>query len=439
MSLYQEDLGDGLLLRQARPEDAQALADFNKRIHGDNEEDGNMVSAWVLDLMDGTHPTFPPSDFTIVEDTRDGKIVSSLNLISQTWTYAGIPFKVGRPELVGTLPEYRRRGLVRKQFELIHRWSLERGELVQVITGIPYYYRLFGYEMTLALGGFTNGGQNDVPVLDGNKREPYQIRSAGEADLLFIQKLDKEGGKRSLINAQMTPELWRYELMGKRPGNVNRRVLCIIQTPAGAPVGFLAHPPSLWGETFAVNAYELKPGTSWAAVTPSVVRWMWATGMEWAAARNKTLKNFEFHLGEGHPVYRAFAEHLPVTRPPYAYYVRVPDLAAFLRVIAPVLEQRLAKSEWAGYSDDLRISFYNSGLSMSFKRGKIKEIRELAFNELDPIHGAFPGLTFLHMVFGHRTLQEIRYMFADAWITGSKAGLLQALFPRQTSYVWCIS
>jgi hypothetical protein len=43
------------------------------------------------------------------------------------------------------------------------------------------------------------------------------------------------------------------------------------------------------------------------------------------------------------------------------------------------------------------------------------------------------------MVFGHRTLQEIRYMFADAWITGSKAGLLQALFPRQTSYVWCIS
>jgi hypothetical protein len=36
-----------------------------------------------------------------------------MNLISQIWAYEGIPFGVGRPELVGTLPEYRNRGLVR--------------------------------------------------------------------------------------------------------------------------------------------------------------------------------------------------------------------------------------------------------------------------------------------------------------------------------------
>ena len=61
-----------------------------------------------------------------------------MNLISQTWAYEGIPFEVGRPELVGTLPEYRNRGLVRAQFEEVHRWSAARGELVQGITGIPY-------------------------------------------------------------------------------------------------------------------------------------------------------------------------------------------------------------------------------------------------------------------------------------------------------------
>ncbi len=33
----------------------------------------------------------------------------------------GFPFGVGRPELVGTLPEYRNRGLVRAQFEEVHQ------------------------------------------------------------------------------------------------------------------------------------------------------------------------------------------------------------------------------------------------------------------------------------------------------------------------------
>ena len=61
--------------------------------------------------------------------------------------------RLGAPSWSGTKPEYRNRGLVRAQFEAIHAWSAERGELVQGITGIPYYYRMFGYEMVMPLGG----------------------------------------------------------------------------------------------------------------------------------------------------------------------------------------------------------------------------------------------------------------------------------------------
>lgn len=135
------DLGHGLIMRRATAADAEGLADFNKLIHRDpgvtapDEE----VAAWTRDLLAGGHPTCGPNDFTIVAEQATGRIVSSMNLISQTWSYAGIPFGVGRPELVGTAPEYRNRGLVRAQFEVIHRWSAARGELVQGITGIPYY------------------------------------------------------------------------------------------------------------------------------------------------------------------------------------------------------------------------------------------------------------------------------------------------------------
>src|SRR5215213_5710787 len=99
----------------------------------------------LRDLLTRPHATLKPDDFTIVEETSTGRIVSSLNLIPQTWMYEGTEFGVGRPELVGTLAEFRGRGLVRAQFDVVHQWSAARGHMVQGITGIPYYYRQFGY------------------------------------------------------------------------------------------------------------------------------------------------------------------------------------------------------------------------------------------------------------------------------------------------------
>ena len=174
------DLGDGLILRRSSVDDAEALADFNARVHSDEGPDkpDDRVSAWTQDLMSKHHPTFKTSDFTLVEDVNKGQIVSAMNLIPQTWTYAGIPFKVGRPELVGTLIEYRNRGLVRRQFDVIHQWSADNGDLVQAITGIPYYYRLFGYEMAMNLSGGRAGFPTHIPRQKEGKSEPFHVPSS---------------------------------------------------------------------------------------------------------------------------------------------------------------------------------------------------------------------------------------------------------------------
>jgi hypothetical protein len=81
------DLGDGLILRRSTPEDAEALAAFNARIHSNAgpEHPGTGIAAWTRDLLSGRHPAFGVADFTIVEEVRTGTIISSLNLISQTW------------------------------------------------------------------------------------------------------------------------------------------------------------------------------------------------------------------------------------------------------------------------------------------------------------------------------------------------------------------
>src|SRR5512135_435310 len=129
------DLGKGLILPHATPDDTEALVQFNAITHSGSDQPDPHVADHTFDLISGRLPTFQAGDFTIVEDISTCKIVSSLSLISQVWAYDGIPFKVGRPEIVGTAPVYRRRGLVRDQFDEVHQWSQARGELVQVITG----------------------------------------------------------------------------------------------------------------------------------------------------------------------------------------------------------------------------------------------------------------------------------------------------------------
>jgi predicted acetyltransferase len=126
---------------------------------------------------------------------------------------------------VGTLPEYRNRGLVRLQFEVVHAWSAQRAEQVQAITGIPYYYRQFGYEMALDLDIGRFGYKPHVPRLKEGETELYRIRPAVEADLEFISSLYESTCRRYRVSCVWDEALWRYELNGKSPDNVDRQEL----------------------------------------------------------------------------------------------------------------------------------------------------------------------------------------------------------------------
>lgn len=435
------DLGDGLILRQATPQDAEKMVDFQADVHRDpgvGEADPT-IAAWVRDLMAGTHPTFDLQDFVLVEDTSSGAIASALCLISQTWTYGGVEFGLGRPELVGTHPDYRRRGLIRTQFELIHRWSADRGELAQAIIGIPWYYRQFDYEMALPFSGGRSGYKPQVPKLKADEQEPYLIRPATEADLPLIVRLYDRGVRRDHVACVWDEILWRYELLGKSDQHVNRRALGIVERAGGDPVGFVAYAPYLYQDRMTVTAYELEPGASWLDVTPSVVRFLWALGEEQTGTEQE-MAQFRFALGAEHPAYRAIHSRLPHTIDPYAWYMRVPDLPQFLRRVAPALEGRLAGSPLAGHSGEVKISFYRSGMRLVLEEGRLAQVepwQPLVEGGGDVM---FPDLTFLQLLFGRRSLKELDDAFADCYAANDAArALLEVLFPKGASNVWAIS
>jgi len=118
-----QNLGDGLVMRRATAQDRERVADFHANTLVGLHETPPLerLRGFVLDLMSEQHPTTGAGDFILVEDTSTGKIVSSMVLMSQTWTYEGIPFPFGQPDIVSTDPAYRRRGLVRAQMNEVHR------------------------------------------------------------------------------------------------------------------------------------------------------------------------------------------------------------------------------------------------------------------------------------------------------------------------------
>ncbi len=439
------DLGEGLVLRRSTTQDAQPLAEFNAKVHSDEGLDNpdDKIWAWTYDLMARPHPTFKASDFTVVEEVASGRIISAMNLIPQTWTYAGIPFKVGRPELVGTLPEYRHRGLVRRQFEVIHRWSAQNGDRLQGITGIPYYYRLFDYEMAMNLGGGRLGFPTQVPRLEEGQVEPFQIREATEADIPFLSHLYLESCQRSLVSSVWDEATWRYELSGKSEKNVNRVEVCMIETQAGEACGFFTHTTFTWGDVLGVQRYEIIPEASWLEITPSVIRYIEAAYQQVPADHGdkQPFGGFVFWLGEEHPVYHVIPDRLPRTRKPYAWYLRVPDMVAFLQLIRPVLEERLADSPMRWYSGEVKISFYADGLRLVFERGKLTTIE--AWKPTPFGHSGqagFPPHTFLQLVFGYRSMDQLKSSFVDCRTERDEFHtLLDILFPRIPSDVWFIS
>jgi len=440
-----------LILRRARREDAEAVAAFNARVHFssgrsfEQREPHRGIAAGTRDLMSGDHPTCDASDFTVVEDSRTGSIVSSTCLIGQRFSYEGIDFDAGLPELVGTHPDYRRRGLVREQFEVLHRWSKKRAHLMQAIAGIPYYYRRFGYEMAVYMGEGRRVYIQDLPGKPsssdkgGGSPRSYRLRSAAASDARFLSDLHRRGRGRYLLTSARDEGLWRYEVAGRNPESDESLEVRILEDEAGKPAGYVCHMRDFRGGTLQVERYELANGVSWLEATPFVLSELAQIAHKRASDEEKPA-SLTFVLGERHPLHEVIPEP-PLYRldrhDHYSFYVRVPDLSGFLRHVAPVLERRLAASVAAGHTGELKVSFYGHGLRIELERGRLSGVEDWSPTVEETGDAAFPDLTFLQLLFGHRSLEELDHAFADCWPGGGDARvLLEALFPRRPSDLW---
>lgn len=456
---YRRDLGDGLVLRWSTSDDCDKVIELYWHTFGSPEEKyGFRITAdWVRSMFMGIHPFVSANDFALVEHVPSATIVSAVMLMRQPVKFGGLTMTMGRPEMVATLSDYRKRGLIRTIFELIHARSEARGDLFQAINGIAYYYRQFGYEYAADLGSHYTIPLDRIPALAEGESEAYRVREAYAADveqlvaisaresrLLRRRKLG-EPAVPALLSVPYTPDYlhWQVNYEGTPFPETLYTVYCIVDRNDRI-VGCLRLQPTRFDGSITVEALMLAEGTSLSQVLPAILRALPSRGPNVWRSKEELgpVTDVCFHIAGNHPVYELLHKDLLRSsyQYPYAWYIRVPNLRRFLETIRPVLEERLAASPLEGYSGELLIDLYRDRLHLQFEKGRLSALEAWRDDDQDSrakLH--IPPLVFVKLLFGYRSLAQLREHYPDIIFDAGLEPLLQTLFPALPSSLLALS
>lgn len=433
----QRELRDGLILRSlddGTEQDRERLPVFYRDTFLETgDQDALTFIDWTNELIDQNPLTSLEDFFYVVDPAADDKIVSATLLIPQTWRYEDIEIPVGRPELVATDKDYRRRGLVRELFKDVHKRSEAQGHLLQAITGIEHYYRQFGYAMAVDLGRSGFIPFQAIPPLKDDQKPEFTLRKATEDDIPTLVRIDAAYGKRGILSAVRDETMWQFELTGRTPSTPMAMDTLMIENTDGIAVGYLfiasIDPES---HNYArCYAYVLDDTTSYLATIQDVVRGV----AEYAHAispKPYTL-NFSDNISDELREVLRNVRNAKLDPHTYAWYLRVPDRVTFFKRITPILEERLVGSAANAYTGKLTIGFYDfNTLVFDFENGKITNISEAPTDEVARIDTKFPYDMFWTLVFGYRTLDELLHILPDISYNFKATILLNALFPKKS-------
>jgi hypothetical protein len=332
-------------------------------------------------------------------------------LLAHQLRLGDVMLPVGQIENVATHARYRRRRLVRSQFEVHHARSDGRGDLAGLITGIPYLYRRLGYGYGL-----------DYPLIHlatvDNVGDPGTdvVRPARTDDLDGIIRLD---ATRSTDRLRVVRDRRSWERTLARSAATRFEQL-VVAVREGEIVGFAQLEARPWAERLYLQPATAEDAPAARALLAHAVAQAAAHGEMVVAFDNPGTAYGEVLAGVGDPV-----------RHSHGIYVRVPDAVALLDALRPVLSRRLAASSYADRKGVLSMSLYESGVSVSYDQGVVTDVARV-----DPVEDPFdsddvgvPPDLLGALVLGRFGAAALEQRVDDVTL-GRRRRLMEVLFPR---------
>ncbi|PSL52570.1 acetyltransferase (GNAT) family protein [Saccharothrix carnea] len=377
---------DGLVLRTARPDDLDQIGAL---------------------LVERGEPADAVDHRLVVEDPDAGwescavvvdgdKVVSTATLLDETLVLDGVEIPAGQVELVATDRAYEGRGLVRALMGWAHERSAARGHLVNVMLGIPYFYRQFGYTYAIPISATR-------PVTGRPEGAGHAVREAGVEDIPVMARLQDAEQARADLRMPHSPGLWRW--LVARDGSTEWLV-----ERDGVPVATGRTTPPEEGVRLAEAA----------AVDEAAAHALLAlTGATEVTERPGSVAGgaLEPFLG-------------PAPEEANSHYVRIGDPVALLEHLRPVFGRRLVDGGFGDREGEAVVSFYRSHVRLPFKAG---EVGPVVVGGTMQAPGAAGGAgvapdVLASLLFGPHGIKGLTARFPDVY-PGPNADLMYALFP----------
>lgn len=416
VSDHARPLGHDLILKSIHSEqDIDRLAAFNAHIHDER----------LLPMTQGLirlHPNSRPEYWLFVEEVSTGRIISSLCLIPWHWRYEEVVLHAGEMGIVGTLAEYRHRGLIRALVarfkELLHEGQFD----LSMIEGIPYFYRQFGYEYALPLEAQWRLQLHCIPPASEADKS-YRFRPATEADIPDLMRLYEESTRDLGIAMVRTAPIWAY-LVNHVSHTANLHETWMVEDASGALEGWFATDQMGFGEGLIVaESAQFKIEAAGA-----VLRELKRMSLE----RGKP--DIRLNLPEDHLLLQLACQWHAHDQGTYAWQIHLPDVGRLLTRIAPVLERRIAHSPFAGLTQTFTLNLYREAYNLHWQNGKLRQVESIGFSEEGAVR--IPPLLFAPLLLGYRSLDELRHFAPDVSVWGEAKLLVKTLFPQMTSFLY---
>jgi predicted N-acetyltransferase YhbS len=364
-------------------------------------EDVDQVEKLIVSRMDPSDGvdarllmTDPDAGCEWVGVATDGeRIVSTATLMDETVTLAGLDIPAGQVEQVATDTEYEGRGLVRQLMGWAHDRSAERGHLVQVMIGIPYFYRQFGYTYSIPV-------KQTRPLV--KKPEPvagHTIRRATEADIPALDRFQRDAQQGVDLHMGHSTPCWRWLI--DRTGTTT----WIVERD-GIPVSTGRSTPPEEGDVVLGEIAGIDDDAVKALVQ---------------------LVNPD-QVVERLPV---LEQYLEARRPGLEQYlVRIPDVPKLFEHLRPVFTKRLRGQEPA----DVLLGFYRTHVRFRWDGTDIGPY-EWGGTMMGPGEEGGAGIApdlLAPLLFGPHGIDGLRRWFSDVY-PGPNFDLMNALFPPVTS------
>jgi predicted acetyltransferase len=361
------------------------------------------------------HPRMSLKNHFIIK--HKGRTVASLNLIPVDWAIGSVRLKAAEMGNVATLEQYRHKGLMRRLVDEYHKEVDRQGFDLSVIEGIPYFYRQFSYEYAI-----THDEETAIPIekLPGAKSN-VRVRPFAETDVPAAAKLLRRSQSKFLVHTVRDRPIWKihqetgiaaeyhYEAYAVESGRKMTAYFRINRSPQEKTlilreVTDTDHPTSTAILAFLRNVGE-------------------ESGLQTLLAR----------ISFREPIALLLASLGGQQTRPYAWQIRVTDYVRLLEKMKPLLESRLARSEYARLSEKLIFNFRRFKTQITVQNGRITGIKRSDIDEPWVLGLNPPAST--QLLLGYRSREKLETAHPDFYVRPAHRRLIDVLFPELPSYI----